>query len=52
MQTDEEWEEDEFGRGEQGVPISHLLGESSYKGIHNAQQTQETIISVYQDVKM
>jgi hypothetical protein len=32
LQTDEEWEEDELGKGDQGVSISHLLGESGYQG--------------------
>jgi hypothetical protein len=29
LQTDEESEEDELGKGEQGVSISHLQGEES-----------------------
>jgi hypothetical protein len=32
LQTDDEWEEDELGRGEQGVSISQLLSEKRYKG--------------------
>lgn len=32
LQTDEEWEEDELGKGEQGVSVSQILGESGYKG--------------------
>jgi hypothetical protein len=32
LQTDEEWDEDELGKGEQGVSVSQLLGESGYKG--------------------
>ncbi|PNF35800.1 Importin-9 [Cryptotermes secundus] len=31
IQTDDEWEEDELGRGEQGIPISQLLSEKRYK---------------------
>jgi hypothetical protein len=32
LQTDDEWEEDELGRGEQGISISQLLSEKRYKG--------------------
>jgi hypothetical protein len=33
LQTDDdEWEEDELGRGEQGISISQLLSEKRFKG--------------------